>query len=1155
MTPDNDTISNMTDPSTHSFDCDDSTHPPTTAHNLALSERPMETIDNAPDSPVCIVPEETTALNTTMNADTNASPLKIYTDGSFLKTKGKCGFAVYYVYNSETYSFYGPLHQNTHNYGEFEAVRVALCSLLLLENCPQEIVIYSDSNLLVRALNKKAVIRQKKLKYLLSTIKSLMSGWKLNKFTFNFENIAAHVGHHGNQMADKLAKLGAEGNTSENMKLLTPSKLSQQRPPEPIATMKPMTFPPVENVTDNCCKNVCPFCDDNFERSRDLCSHLKDNHPSLTQDELLLHQFCKCPCCQQIFTTRGFDIHWNSQHQGPQEQLVPEISSNTMVELTRRFGSLNYTRLKSKVSWRYAIDYISNNVTISQEQKCRYLLLLPLVCLKINNGSCIVNLIQFMSNIQSINTGSDSSQVIDSMLSHVAPKHTLKNPGGINKKRVQELIRDNELSRAMNMVTRTNAQLSLSQSEVKKELDRLHPKDDNLQNYESPPEVLTNSMTLSVQEVEDAILEMPASEGGVFHWHGKLLKECLNNNIIRCIHFLANSFYNGTVSECLKFAVTSSRLIALPKTSNKLRPIAIGELFYRVIARIILNKCNTEYLSSSNQFGVKVSGGAECIIHAIRQNLGSKFERCIKFDIANAFNELNRGKLLSALEKYCPRLVPFYKTSYLSPSSLFYGEDEVISEKGVKQGDPLGPLLFATSLVEPINILQTLFPDSIFLAYLDDIFVLTNVQSSQQIIEEMTDSLQLLDLTVNTNKTSTLSNEDTFTVLGSFVGPGAEEMLYNSSPNEFRNCINNISELTIQNQLLLIRTCLNTRLSFTARTHKPTTSTKALAACHDLLVEFITNTLGQLPKYKELVSFPVASFGGLGLKNYCEIADLCYHASVASANITMNSMKLDKLLDQYDVLLSTTFVKTEISEFNNGKRLQSLLTNQFYKKAQKEFLVQLRTPDTHSEISSTTKVNDYTLNCKPLAGTILTSLPVTADFTLPDHLMRYILKCRLLMHRHQTHHCALCGHCADSLYHSANCEQFSRMRIDKHDSILKTIAEKTGLQTEQKLFTGRIDLLNTNETHGYDLTMVGGYHSCIEEAIGRSKNEKIEKYSGWVDNVTPLVFYPSGGLDASFIQFLRKYELKNLGKWVAMEIIRKGYMMNCVYHRMLTQIV
>ncbi|KAL0213639.1 hypothetical protein P9112_005823 [Eukaryota sp. TZLM1-RC] len=188
-----------------------------------------------------------------------------------------------------------------------------------------------------------------------------------------------HVGHYRNQMADKLANIGALGNTSPNMKQLTPSKLSQRRPPKPISIMNPITFSQVGNVPDSCSKNICSFCDDDFERSRDLCSHLKENHSALTQDELLLNQFCRCPCCQNIFTTRGFDIHWNSQHQVPQEHLIPEISDNTMIELTRRFGSLNYTRLKSKVSWKYAIDYISNNTTISQEQKCRYLLLLPIL--------------------------------------------------------------------------------------------------------------------------------------------------------------------------------------------------------------------------------------------------------------------------------------------------------------------------------------------------------------------------------------------------------------------------------------------------------------------------------------------------------------------------------------------------------------------------------------------------------------------------------------------------------------------------------------------------------------------------------------------------------------------------------------------------------
>ncbi|KAL0208509.1 hypothetical protein P9112_011096 [Eukaryota sp. TZLM1-RC] len=84
--------------------------------------------------------------------------------------------------------------------------------------------------------------------------------------------------------------------------------------------------------------------------------------------------------------------------------------------------------------------------------------------------------------------------------------------------------------------------------------------------------------------------------------------------------------------------------------------------FYRIAAGLALSKVNVDYLINSNQYGVKVPGGGEAIVHSIRSNLGLSFEKLIKFDVRNAFNEVDRCQLAQAVAEYCPLLFPFFKS-------------------------------------------------------------------------------------------------------------------------------------------------------------------------------------------------------------------------------------------------------------------------------------------------------------------------------------------------------------------------------------------------------------------------------------------------------------------------------------------------------------
>ena len=87
----------------------------------------------------------------------------------------------------------------------------------------------------------------------------------------------------------------------------------------------------------------------------------------------------------------------------------------------------------------------------------------------------------------------------------------------------------------------------------------------------------------------------------------------------------------------------------------------------------------------------------------------------MKLDFINAFNCLHRADMLSSVAERVPELLPYCHSAYAKPSTLFYGQHELLSQEGPQQGDPLGPLLFCNT----IHPLLTSLDSVLRLGYMD----------------------------------------------------------------------------------------------------------------------------------------------------------------------------------------------------------------------------------------------------------------------------------------------------------------------------------------------------------------------------------------------------------------------------------------------------
>ena len=128
----------------------------------------------------------------------------------------------------------------------------------------------------------------------------------------------------------------------------------------------------------------------------------------------------------------------------------------------------------------------------------------------------------------------------------------------------------------------------------------------------------------------------------------------------------------------------------------------------------------------SHQVGVACRGGAEQIVHTMRDKLAQHWESedftVLKVDFSKAFNSVSRQSLLDECSELFPELLPWATWCYGSPSLLCYGDSvQLNSCVGVQQGDPLGPLLFCLVLHVLVRKIQADCPDLLLHKwYLDD---------------------------------------------------------------------------------------------------------------------------------------------------------------------------------------------------------------------------------------------------------------------------------------------------------------------------------------------------------------------------------------------------------------------------------------------------
>jgi len=306
--------------------------------------------------------------------------------------------------------------------------------------------------------------------------------------------------------------------------------------------------------------------------------------------------------------------------------------------------------------------------------------------------------------------------------------------------RVEHLFRLGHVQRAMRALVSTTGKADLDQAVERAALRDLHPRGP----AELPPcpndapELVVDPSWMANEMLHSDTGAAPGPSG-----YGSNFIQVLaaDTACVAAMAVLIGHIVNDKLPATVRNLLNTCILVSLEKDGGGRRPVAMGDMFYRMAARFALSLVlePAQCALRPYQFGVGVEDGCTQVVQSLQHLLSLPpapappnprpthqfaFSRprpapqaadptprplaCLSIDVANAFNTVDRAALLRAVYgnaelALCWRMVAF---GYGHPSLLLMPcGDEVTetdafieSSNGVRQGDPLAALLFALAM-------------------------------------------------------------------------------------------------------------------------------------------------------------------------------------------------------------------------------------------------------------------------------------------------------------------------------------------------------------------------------------------------------------------------------------------------------------------------
>ena len=395
---------------------------------------------------------------------------------------------------------------------------------------------------------------------------------------------------------------------------------------------------------------------------------------------------------------------------------------------------------------------------------------------------------------------------------------------------------------------------------------------------------------------------------GLSAWSNEILKRCwqgpLGDNpdeetiIFRdSITSLINVIANGKAGK--NDAWINSLLIPITKDGTKIRPIAVDNIFLRLTGKLFLTRFSKDIgkILMPIQKSIGIQSGNEKIVHEAtswfsRMSLGLSTNSIAQLDLSNAFGCIDRNAILDALRKTVPEMIPYYMWSYGTSTRLYSadGRHVATSKTGVRQGDPLGPLLFCLGIQKYLEECQVTFPDTKIVAFMDDITIFGEHRDVKEAINWISERLSSIQLQLNVEKTNIYGHqipgfpskdEDGFSILGCPIGSdNFINRFLKKTTEEIKDLVIKSTKLPIDYCYPLLNKCMGSRFNhFLRGIHPRNTITHSREIDNNIISALEVKIGFQLNHLEKLVSKLPIRTGGLGLYHLEDQAEIAWSSS------------------------------------------------------------------------------------------------------------------------------------------------------------------------------------------------------------------------------------------------------------------------------------
>jgi hypothetical protein len=495
--------------------------------------------------------------------------------------------------------------------------------------------------------------------------------------------------------------------------------------------------------------------------------------------------------------------------------------------------------------------------------------------------------------------------------------------------RAQHLVNTGHTKRASQTLHSTSTMADLTQQSVREAMQLLHPPLPAGSILPTLPADADQIILEDDDEMKRIILSSNnGSASGPSGWGGNMLSSLVESSICRGgIIILLKDIINGNITDQARQYLLASRLVGLNKPDAGARPIAIGEVFYRLAGVIAVRKITAAAaeLLVPHQYGIGVPSGAERIVHSMQYSLTDKAAKraVLKVDISNAFNSCDRAAMLRKLYA-TPQLAPLYRIAdfgYSAPSQLLLQRCNglsIQSTNGVRQGDPLACLLFCIYMKDVYEAVASR-ANVVLYAYVDDLHIVGAPAEVMKALTALQTLLPTVSLRCNTAKSHfayfhqeaaplnaailhTLAQQDItvhdnwMEVMGAVIGRDAKAVqagvasITSQSGNDafFRRLQSPL--LSVQSAMLLLRQCAVPQMNYLLRCMPPSCIAEQADEFDNVV---LTSAYDKLEVWRgernadtdRLLRMRLRD-GGFGLTSSVYTSPAAYIASVASARET-----------------------------------------------------------------------------------------------------------------------------------------------------------------------------------------------------------------------------------------------------------------------------